>query len=578
MCQEVVREAEERYKSAMNKELLLVKEEESAGLRRRRLQECVRELKNQVIVIVKFHIGRICEMINIVLDSSHWEKEHCIEIGRAADLALHYSKEMERFNALYRLDGSRAYLSTNRSRINNGHLNLPSDRNVPIGEVHADNRMFLERCEAFIASKNNELAQSATLKRQLCHFLQMKLEFMRQLRTGLEEVNQRWFGAGQKEVFRQRLVDFFGTTLAEAFEIVETIISAPTEIIARIERVILERFSVISQLIHDEEQLAANFQREAVSILAEQRKIRTEVFSLSVVPSETHQQFTSNIKVTFLTLRANFNSTNERSLQLNRLLGEEIKQISTTIERECFRRFIKLKMEREQGTYDAFRRINVNNEVLRIVDQDPTYRVLFHEFYTIEVPQQPHLRSEIDARRYQEVRQLLEQKEVVIMNDRNRPFITSGCLRSTMIKNYPGTTVYKCCLYENGQLSKGKLVTLLEGIHWISKPKSFFGKKCKLVVPRSDIRSFELKDIESIKDCVVVHTKMGELTFTGFQNRDETYMLLTKLFPLNGKDADTDSRSSLVVSEPKVLDRSLILNTSKIMIRKGTSQPMLPET
>jgi hypothetical protein len=47
----------------------------------------------------------------------------------------------------------------------------------------------------------------------------------------------------------------------------------------------------------------------------------------------------------------------------------------------------------------------------------------------------------------------------------------------------------------NEGLIKGKLVALLEGIHWISKPKSFFGKKNKLVIPSSDILSFELKDI-----------------------------------------------------------------------------------
>jgi len=149
-----------------------------------------------------------------------------------------------------------------------------------------------------------------------------------------------------------------------------------------------------------------------------------------------------------------------------------------------------------------------------------------------------------------------------------------------MIKNYPGTTVYKCCLYENGELSKGKMVTLLEGIHWISKPKSFFGRKDKLVVPRSDIRSFQLKDIDqNVKDCVVVQTKMGELTFTGFQNRDEVYVLLTKLFPAaNRETIDTDSRSSVIASESKIIDRSLAVNNSKILIRRGTNQTIPPAT
>jgi hypothetical protein len=61
--------------------------------------------------------------------------------------------------------------------------------------------------------------------------------------------------------------------------------------------------------------------------------------------------------------------------------------------------------------------------------------------------------------------------------------------------NYPGTSMYKCFLVDGGELVKGKLVALLEGIHWISKPKSLFGKKNKLVIPRSDILSLELKDL-----------------------------------------------------------------------------------
>mgnify|MGYP000970361245 FL=1 len=123
---------------------------------------------------------------------------------------------------------------------------------------------------------------------------------------------------------------------------------------------------------------------------------------------------------------------------------------------------------------------------------------------------------------------------------------------------------------------------LREGIHWVSKPKTFFfGKKDKLVVPSIDIRSFELKDISpDIKDCIVMHTKMGELTFTRFQNRDEAYVLLTKLFPANNREgADTDSRSSVIVSESKIIDKSMMMNTSKILLRKGTtSSSMLPST
>jgi len=71
---------------------------------------------------------------------------------------------------------------------------------------------------------------------------------------------------------------------------------------------------------------------------------------------------------------------------------------------------MKLKKEREQGTYNSFRRINVDKEVLHIVDEDPTYHILFDEFYITEVPQRPLLNSAIDSKKYEQVFQLRKQK------------------------------------------------------------------------------------------------------------------------------------------------------------------------
>ena len=47
-----------------------------------------------MVAIVKLHIGRICEMISVALDSSHWEKENCPNIGVTIDMHHYYTKEM----------------------------------------------------------------------------------------------------------------------------------------------------------------------------------------------------------------------------------------------------------------------------------------------------------------------------------------------------------------------------------------------------------------------------------------------------------------------------------------------------
>jgi hypothetical protein len=100
-----------------------------------------------------------------------------------------------------------------------------------------------------------------------------------------------------------------------------------------------------------------NFQRDVLRIFAEHRKLRNDVYSTTTVSAEMYQ----HIKVTFLALKATFNAINTKELAINGMLQAEILQITMTIEKECFRRFIKMKMERDQGTYEAFRRINVDS-------------------------------------------------------------------------------------------------------------------------------------------------------------------------------------------------------------------------
>jgi hypothetical protein len=52
---------------------------------------------------------------------------------------------------------------------------------------------------------------------------------------------------------------------------------------------------------------------------------------MTIVPAEMYQQFNSNIKVTFLALKATFNAINVKELAINGMLQAEILQITMTI-------------------------------------------------------------------------------------------------------------------------------------------------------------------------------------------------------------------------------------------------------
>lgn len=80
----------------------------------------------------------------------------------------------------------------------------------------------------------------------------------------------------------------------------------------RIEQTITERLGSLAQLIQMEEQQLEAFQRDTTAMFVEHRNLRSKVLAMSVVPGEVHQQFVSNIKVTFLSLRATFNNLNEK--------------------------------------------------------------------------------------------------------------------------------------------------------------------------------------------------------------------------------------------------------------------------
>lgn len=56
--------------------------------------------------------------------------------------------------------------------------------------------------------------------------------------------------------------------------------------------------------------------------------------------------------------------------------------IGDTIEKECYRRFLRIKMERDQGTWLAFNQINVDSEVIRIINEENCYQILYTPFFT----------------------------------------------------------------------------------------------------------------------------------------------------------------------------------------------------
>jgi hypothetical protein len=116
---------------------------------------------------MKHHIGRICEMINIVLDSNQWSKEHSTVLGQLGTMEQYYAKEMERLNSIYRIDiatnDPHGPLSTSRRNF--------LVRDTPIHEISPESKLFLERCDGFIRVKSDELEQSIHLKKQLYRFL-----------------------------------------------------------------------------------------------------------------------------------------------------------------------------------------------------------------------------------------------------------------------------------------------------------------------------------------------------------------------------------------------------------------------
>lgn len=128
------------------------------------------------------------------------------------------------------------------------------------------------------------------------------------------------------------------------------------------------------------------------------------------------------------------------------MLLDEIHGIMTMVNRECFMHLNQLRLQKEKGNYEVFRKINVDSEVLGIMNEDERYQIMFNNFYTGDIAA-IHFRSYIDHGSYQNAKNLLEKKKVVSMNDRNRPFLNSCCVGSGAMRNYPGSSMYKCKLY-----------------------------------------------------------------------------------------------------------------------------------
>lgn len=81
-----------------------------------------------------------------------------------------------------------------------------------------------------------------------------------------------------------------------------------------------------------------------------------------------------------------------------------------------------------------------------------------------------------------------------IINDLHKPFLTANCcVKAPPLINFTESTVYKCYL-EDARPIAGKMSTLSDAIHWKSKSKHVFVKKTKLLVPRQEIKGFEIRD------------------------------------------------------------------------------------
>jgi hypothetical protein len=72
-----------------------------------------------------------------------------------------------------------------------------------------------------------------------------------------------------------------------------------------------------------------------------------------------------------------------------------------------------------------------------------------------------------------------------------------------------------------------------EGLHWVSKPILLFGNKSKLVIPKSDIKGFEMKDPDPLLvNAIVIKTEMGDIIFSAFEKKDEVFEHLNRAFPI----------------------------------------------
>lgn len=101
-CDSYQRDLSEKFSAAVAKETAVTKDMQEMLGRKRQLQVYVKEMKDCLVMMVKFHIGKISEMVRIVLDSIAWEKA-AESLGCSVGLGPEdvCEREMQKLNHIY---------------------------------------------------------------------------------------------------------------------------------------------------------------------------------------------------------------------------------------------------------------------------------------------------------------------------------------------------------------------------------------------------------------------------------------------------------------------------------------------
>ncbi len=109
--------------------------------------------------------------------------------------------------------------------------------------------------------------------------------------------------------------------------------------------------------------------------------LRQQLQGKQAIPGEVYQQYCANITSTFISMKDCHSRTINQIEVVYSNISNQLKNIFTIVENECYRRRNTIKMEVDKGTYDKFRRLNVDSEVLRILNEDDRYQILYSQFF-----------------------------------------------------------------------------------------------------------------------------------------------------------------------------------------------------